>query len=203
MNGDGKMIGTSRWIFQVGAFLMMLMVIDAHAGRLDPPGAPDPTGKTLTEVEPRTAISTENTPGDGDALFRITVPGSYYLTGNVLGEVGKHGIEIATSNVTIDLMGLSLLGVEESLSGIFKSGTQDRLTIRNGIIFGWGQMGIDLSTDGKGTGYIVEDVISSSNGQHGIRLCLLIRSGRYSWAQCQLEETHLSRNLHGPVRTHR
>lgn len=56
----------------------------AEAGDLNPPAGPvSPTHKTLTEIEPRTAISMANTPGDADSLFKITQPGSYYLTGNI------------------------------------------------------------------------------------------------------------------------
>ncbi|HRJ49802.1 MAG TPA: hypothetical protein PKU91_04680, partial [Phycisphaerales bacterium] len=81
------------------------------AGPLDPPAGPVAgTYKTLTEVEPRIAINAVNTPGGANSLFRITQPGSYYLTGNITGVIGKHGIEIAASGVTIDLMGFDLQG---------------------------------------------------------------------------------------------
>src|SRR5678815_1587099 len=80
-------------------------------GPLTPPGAPAPTMKTLDQVEPRVAINATNTPGDDDSLFKITQPGSYYLTGNITGVAGKHGIEIAASGVTLDLNGFDLVGV--------------------------------------------------------------------------------------------
>jgi hypothetical protein len=68
------------------------------AGPLSPPGGPvASTYKTLSEVEPRTAVSLANTPGDADSLFKITQPGSYYLTGNIVGVAGKHGVEIAAA----------------------------------------------------------------------------------------------------------
>src|SRR5262245_49761975 len=70
---------------------------------IPPPGAVSPTMKTLTEVEPRIPINATNTPGDANSLYRITQPGSYHLTGNITGAVGKHGIEIASGGVTIDL----------------------------------------------------------------------------------------------------
>ena len=76
-------------------------------GPLTPPGAPAPTMKTLDQIEPRIAINATNTPGDASSLFRIAQPGSYYLTGNITGVAGKDGIEIASSNVTIDLMGFT------------------------------------------------------------------------------------------------
>jgi len=62
----------------------------ASAGDLNPPPGPvAPTMKSLSEVEPRIAINATNTPGDADSLFKITQPGSYYLTGNITGVAGK------------------------------------------------------------------------------------------------------------------
>ena len=54
------------------------------AGPLTPPAGPvGPTYKTLSEVEPRTALNAANTPGDASNLFIISQPGSYYLTGPI------------------------------------------------------------------------------------------------------------------------
>lgn len=120
--------------------------MSAHAGDLNPPPGPvAPTMKPLTDVEPRVAINATNTPGDADSLFKIAQPGSYYLTGNVTGEVGKVGIKIAVSGVTVDLMGYELAGVPDSLEGIRASvfNTQ-RISIRNGAVHDWGRGGIDL-----------------------------------------------------------
>ena len=67
----------------------------AMGGPLTPPAGPVASSmKPLSEVEPRIAVSAANTPGDGANLFRITQPGSYYLTGNVAGVAGKNGISI-------------------------------------------------------------------------------------------------------------
>ena len=83
----------------------------AIAGPLTPPvGSVASTYKTLGEVEPRVAINASNTPGDNDgtpSMFKITQPGSYYLTGNVAVGSGLDGIEIASANVTIDLNGFT------------------------------------------------------------------------------------------------
>src|SRR3954470_4200181 len=87
-------------------------------GTLTPPGAPAPTMKTLDQVEPRTPIDATHTPGDADSLFKITQPGSYYLTANVTGVPAKHGVEIAASGVTLDLNGFDLVGVPGSLDGV-------------------------------------------------------------------------------------
>ncbi len=84
----------------------------AQAGPIDPPAGPIiPTGKPLTEVEPRIAISSTNTPGDADSMFKITQPGSYYLTSSITGVIGRHGIKVAASGVTIDLNGFIMRGL--------------------------------------------------------------------------------------------
>ena len=83
---------------------IVLLTTPAIAGDLNPPtGAPAPTMKTLTEVEPRTPVNAANTPGDATAVFRITQHGSYYLTGNIMGEAGKSGVVIDSDDVTLDL----------------------------------------------------------------------------------------------------
>ena len=136
-------------------------------GTLTPPGAPAPTMKTLAELEPRTAISITNTPGDNNSLFKITQPGSYYVTGNISGVIGKHGIAIAASGVMLDLNGFDLAGVASSLDGV--SVTASGLTniaVVNGSIRGWSR-GVDVRTFGA-TGCRVDRVLASGNASTGI-----------------------------------
>jgi parallel beta-helix repeat protein len=152
-----------------GAVVVALLSLTLLAGPLDPPSGPvAPTYKTLAEVEPRTAISATNTPGDADSLYRITQRGSYYLTGNIAGASGKHGIEVAIDGVTIDLMGFSMIGGAGSLDGITTDGVRGLITIRNGVIGGWGDDGIDLSPTGSGEGSLVENIVASGNSMSGI-----------------------------------
>jgi len=131
--------------------VLALLVTGAalYAGPLNPPAGPvAPTLKTLTEVEPRIAINLTNTPGDNDSLFKITQPGSYYLTGNITGVVGKHGIEIAASGVTLDLNGFDLVGVPGmgAFDGVsVVNGGVGNVTVRNGSVRNWADEGIDLS----------------------------------------------------------
>jgi len=62
----------------------------SKGGDLNAPAGPVmPTMKTPVEVEPRIAINAVNTPADANATFNIAVNGSYYLTGDVIGEAGK------------------------------------------------------------------------------------------------------------------
>jgi len=142
------------------------------AGPLNPPGGPvGSTMKTLAEVEPRIAINSSNTPGDADSIYKITLPGSYYLTDNLLGVSGKLGIEIAASGVIIDLNGFTLTGSQTTLAGISYtpgSTTLGGATIRNGSIIAWGGNGIDLP--GSGTAALVEGVQANSNFLNGISI---------------------------------
>ena len=109
---------TVCWSAVVGTLALGGALV-ALAGPLSPPGGPvASTGKTLTEVEPRIAVNATNTPGTATSLFKITQPGSYYLTGNITGVSGKNGIEIAASGVSLDLTGFDLSGVPGSLDGV-------------------------------------------------------------------------------------
>jgi len=141
------------------------------AGPINPPAGPvAPTYKTLTEVEPRIAINAANTPGDADSLFKITQPGSYYLTGNITGVVGKHGIEIVASGVTLDLMGFDLAGVPAmgAFDGVSATTfSLSNIAVVNGSIRNWGGDGVDLLTFGP-INSRVEGVAARGNTSFGI-----------------------------------
>jgi parallel beta-helix repeat protein len=150
----------------IAALPLLALAAAASAGPLTPPsGVIQSTMKTLMEVEPRIAINATNTPGDSDSIFRISQPGSYYLTGNVPGAIGESGIEIAASGVTIDLNGFDVAGVTGSLNGVSSSGTLSGVTVKNGTVRGWGASGVALPSV---TGVIVRDVIALSNAGSGI-----------------------------------
>lgn len=124
---------------------LLILAPAALAGPLDPPPGPvAATYKTLQQVEPRTPIGPDTTPGDNDAspsTFKITQPGSYVLTSNIAGEPSKHAIEIAANNVTIDLRGFSITGA--GLDGIYAENWSG-IEIRAGFIRSAGADGIDL-----------------------------------------------------------
>lgn len=109
----------------------------ARAGPLDPPaGAVTGTSKPLGEIEPRIAINTTNTPGTTSTVFRITQPGSYYLTGNVTVPANRAAIQVAAGNVTIDLNGCTIGGSGSTSNGIVNApgSSAGNLTILNGTI---------------------------------------------------------------------
>jgi parallel beta-helix repeat protein len=140
------------------------------AGPLDPPaGTIAPTYKTLADVEPRIAISQATTPGNDQYLFRITQPGSYYLTSNIRVDSISYGIEIAASSVTIDLNGFTIYGgTEPGSSGIYSSQNLLRgITIRNGEFSNFEDSGINLATFPVVDG-VIEHVKCRSNRGHGV-----------------------------------
>jgi hypothetical protein len=166
----------TKTVLSLSALALLITGAVLYAGPLNPPVGPvASTHKTLIEVEPRIAVNATNTPGDplGDpspSLFKITQPGSYYLTGNITGVVGKHGIEIASSGVTLDLMGFDLVGVPAMgvLDGV--SVTMNSLTniaVVNGSVRNWGQDGVNLGAF-SASGCRVEDIASSGNGRIGV-----------------------------------
>ena len=137
------------------SLVLSLLIVSALAphrlafaqGSLTPPGAPAPMFKTLEQVQPRIPIGTNTTPGTSNALFVISQPGSYYLTTNITGVAGKHGIVIAASGVTLDLMGFELVGQTEafhygittapSLPASPATNTFRNIVIRNGTVRKW------------------------------------------------------------------
>jgi parallel beta-helix repeat protein len=143
------------------------------AGPLNPPAGPvAATYKTLNEIEPGIPLNAANTPGDGDSFYKITQPGRYYLTGDITGVAGKHGIEIEASHVTIDFKGYRLLGVGGSLSGIDGNGTgpgsptsAGYVTLKNGLITGWSGDGVTANNAGV---WICEEMKFNQNSGVGI-----------------------------------
>jgi hypothetical protein len=145
-----------------------------------------PPGPTRPLVEPRIPLPDLNQP----LTFPITInqSGSYYLIQNISGVSGEHGIVIQSDDVTLDLNGFTITGVEGSLSGI--TSTPDKRTnnirLLNGSVRFWGESGIaavninfsefsnlrvlDNAQDGMQVGdrCIVLNCIASTNGAKGI-----------------------------------
>ena len=115
-----RLLGVSLFFFALHSALSQ--------GSLTPPGAPTPTMKTLTQIEPRTAIASAVT---------ISVPGSYYLTNNI-AVAGGDAITIAASGVTLDLNGFTVSSTAPGATGtgILISGNRRNITISNGFIEG-------------------------------------------------------------------
>ena len=125
-------------------------------GALTPPGAPAPVMKTLQQIEPRFPISVIPT--------NLTIGGSYYLTTNLTGTVGFHGITLSTSNITVDLNGFSLTGAAGSQDGI--SAGSANIVVRNGTLRNWGGYGLNAFVNNAR----VEHVNVLQNGTNGLRV---------------------------------
>lgn len=136
----------------VGVVAITLVVV---AGPLDPPSGPvQPTGRT--QINQQYFIA---------ALpYTISSPGSYVLTGDLIGVAGQHGIVVNADNVTIDLNGFSIAGVPGSLDGVNAGGFRENLTVRNGLIRDWGGNGMQSNT----AQCRVENVLAVGNGSQGI-----------------------------------
>jgi hypothetical protein len=114
-----------------------------RAGPMEPWAPPGSTMKTVDAVEPRHPIWQPDSPGSFPIV--ISQPGSYYLGENITGVAGEDGIEITSSDVTLDLNGFALTGVPNSLNGISGPGGGHNLSIYNGGIGNWGGDAIHAS----------------------------------------------------------
>ncbi|MEL7472369.1 MAG: right-handed parallel beta-helix repeat-containing protein [Planctomycetota bacterium] len=137
------------------------------AGPLTPPPGPvNSTSLPLAEAEPRTPISVANTPGDADAVFVISTPGSYFLTSNIAADTGRSAIKVAASRVTIDLRGFLVSGVPGSVHGV-SIATGGDIRIQNGHLANTPGFGIN---GGSGTAISVDNVTCVNAAMGGIRV---------------------------------
>jgi hypothetical protein len=127
----------------VGLLVFAAAAGACFAGPLNPPaGAVISSMKTLSEVEPRTALSATNTPGDAASVFKITQPGSYYLTGDVTVTAAKSGVVIVASNVTLDLNGFSITGAGPTAQHGVQSSNMRNVVVKNGTVRSIGGAGV-------------------------------------------------------------
>jgi len=132
-------------------------------------------------------------PGAGTEIrslpYTISSPGFYYIKRD-LTSAGA-GITVDASNVTIDLMGNSLVGPGSGGGcGVLFGGLVTNVEIRNGTVTNWGFIGIygqdqeiaksnrvinvraidngDMGIDLLGRGHIIMNCTASYNGDHGI-----------------------------------
>ena len=143
-------------------------------GALAPSGAPAPVMKTLSQIEPRSIISS--------IPVTISNSGSYYLAANLAGTPGQNGIIVQADSVTIDLNGFALVGGASSGKGVSVPSAVQGLRIRNGSVRGWGGDGIGA---GNCINASVENVLVTGNGNSGISIgsnahvndCLAVGNG--------------------------
>jgi parallel beta-helix repeat protein len=161
--------------FRLWALALLATAVTDHLalaqGTLTPPGAPAPTMKSLDQIDThvdtaaaakRIPINAVTTPGNAASTYVITQPGSYYLTGNLNGELGKDGIDINADNVTVDLNGFAVIGALISNYGIYS--INDNVALRNGTVRSWGLDGVRL----QGANQIFEGLRLSDNVEYGL-----------------------------------
>jgi hypothetical protein len=109
----------------------------------------------------------------GGFPYKITQPGSYKLSGNLVVGLGiADGIDIESNNVVLDLNGFAITGSpfingSVSVSGI--SSANNSVTIRNGSVAGFNN-GVSLLSKGG----LVEEVHASNNSSTGILILFAI-----------------------------
>ena len=165
--------------------LLLGTVAWLYAGSLTPPpGAVTPTMKTLVEVEPRVAVQTLRR--DNDAVWVIRRSGSYYLTGDLTGTAEYHGIKIIADDVTLDLGGFTLSGIEGSRTGILLQQNLRNVTIRNGVVADWGEEGVGI-IDGVDTiNPLITDLVVARN-----QLGIALRGQQIAIRDCRVSENEL------------
>lgn len=152
--------------YLVYLLMMFVCTVVLYAGDLDPAGPPTAgTMKPLDQVEPRIPIPASATP---TGTYTITQSGSYYLTGNRY--CSEDGIQVDADDVTIDLMGYSLIGTDSgSYYGIDIYG-QKNVEIRNGTLRDFGFHGIYDADSTNGGDHRILNVRALSNKRNGIYL---------------------------------
>lgn len=150
----------------------------AKGGPLNPPAGPvASTGKTLTDVEPRTPINDTTCPGTATHRYIISSPGSYYLTDNVIAGVGVIALNIL-ADCEVDLNGYAITGGPTATAAITIPGAS-RLRLRNGAVAGWG------GVSGTGRACVMENLwftMTPNTEGHGVEL-----SGTATVRNCVIE----------------
>ena len=132
-------------------------------GSLNPPGAPAPNFKTLSQVEPRFPIS--------DFQTNLTIPGSYYLTTNLFsGTNNNDAINIRTNihDITIDLNGFSIISTNPA--GGFspvavRISEATNIVVKNGQVLGFDRA---VRAEGLFRGIVVENIHAQGCRRSGI-----------------------------------
>lgn len=145
---------------------LVLLAGTSAGGPIDPPAGPVTSSmKPLTEVEPRIALTAQNTPGDSSSVFKIVEPGSYYLTENLQVQGNIAGISVNASNVRIDLCGYTISG---GSSAVLASSAAQGMSVSNGTLTNTG-VGVQVF-DSVAAGVRLADLRVTDTSSTGIRV---------------------------------
>ncbi len=151
---------TSRFfLYNLGFFLLAAFTYAEELEPAGPPGSEAARMPALSQIEPRKIIDT--------IPFTISNSGPYVITRNLTGSNGFSGITIQTNSVILDLNGFALTGVSGSLDGIVVDRSSSFITIKNGVISGWGQSGVNAENANNSK---VEDLLVAGNLNNGVSL---------------------------------
>jgi len=92
---------------------------------------------------------------------RVKLAGTLYLA------TANSGITINANDITIDLAGHALIGSGAVWSAIFVNGSQQNITVKNGVVRGWGRNGLNLW---EAENSIISGVMAYENSTNGISL---------------------------------
>lgn len=134
-------------------------------GNLTPLSGPEPSMKTLGQIEPRIDVATLT--GDDNSHVIISNAGSYYLSAN-LAVTKTNGIIISTAGVTLDLNGFEIGRVSGSGGdGVRINFGYDRATVRNGTLRGF-SYGINCFLPPYAKGCLFEKLAVTGCSAYGI-----------------------------------
>jgi len=147
------------------AYLFGLVIVASNAvaqGPLEPGQSPAPGMRTLLQIEPRTPISS--------LPYDIDQPGSYYVTGP-LYTTNNRGITVMSSHVTVDLMGFTITGSQNTNGhGVHILGGED-VMLRNVVVKNGGitQFGYGVLVN-NAIGGVLRDLVIYENIAEGIMI---------------------------------
>ncbi len=157
-----------KWLATAAIWPFLLLASGCGAPRaadrgFDAPGRPRTPAPSTSVFGSRTPIDT--LAGSATALHVISASGSYCLAGHITGVTAKSAIEITADDVTVDLMGFSIVGVVGARNGVVVSTGRRNVVLANGTVRDWPKAGVDARHASNSR---FEGLQSHKNGLEGL-----------------------------------